>query len=124
MNVLSLTRAASRAGTRSVSTLTADQLARKRANDREAQRLIRQRTKEHIEQLETRVRELSQRQEESGELEEVWKRNLQLEHELKQLRETTARLARTINSPALLQSSRSTFYALHRRIYTRFLSSV
>ncbi|KAF2859348.1 hypothetical protein K470DRAFT_265345 [Piedraia hortae CBS 480.64] len=41
-----------RAGTRSVSTLTPAQLERKRANDREAQRAIRQRTKDHIENLE------------------------------------------------------------------------
>ncbi|KAJ2976984.1 hypothetical protein NQ176_g4629 [Zarea fungicola] len=39
-------------GPRSVSTLTPSQLARKRANDREAQRAIRARTKEHIERVE------------------------------------------------------------------------
>jgi len=50
---------ASRAGTRSVSTLSAAQLERKRANDREAQRAIRQRTKDHIENLERRISELS-----------------------------------------------------------------
>ncbi|KAH7248379.1 hypothetical protein B0J15DRAFT_400930 [Fusarium solani] len=38
-----------RKGTRSGSTLTPSQLARKGANDREAQRAIRARTKEHIE---------------------------------------------------------------------------
>lgn len=43
---------ASRAGTRSVNTLSAVQLERKRANDREAQRAIRQRTKETIGTLE------------------------------------------------------------------------
>ncbi|KAF2802895.1 uncharacterized protein BDZ99DRAFT_357442, partial [Mytilinidion resinicola] len=48
-----------RASTRSVTTLTAAQLERKRANDREAQRAIRQRTKDHIEFLERRVAELS-----------------------------------------------------------------
>ena len=41
----------SRAGTRSVNTLSAAQLERKRANDREAQRNIRQRTKETIDGL-------------------------------------------------------------------------
>ncbi|KAL1296617.1 hypothetical protein AAFC00_000107 [Neodothiora populina] len=50
---------ASRAGTRSVTTLSAAQLERKRANDREAQRAIRQRTKDHIEALERRINELS-----------------------------------------------------------------
>lgn len=49
---------ASRAGTRSVSTLSAAQLERKRANDREAQRAIRQRTKDHIDSLERTVSEL------------------------------------------------------------------
>ncbi|KAK8194314.1 hypothetical protein M8818_007503 [Zalaria obscura] len=49
----------SRAGTRSVNTLSAAQLERKRANDREAQRAIRQRTKDHIETLERRITELS-----------------------------------------------------------------
>jgi len=38
-----------RGGKRSVAHLSKAQLARKRANDREAQRNIRQRTKEHIE---------------------------------------------------------------------------
>lgn len=49
---------ASRAGARSVSKLTPEQLARKRANDREAQRAIRQRTKEHIDNLEREIQEL------------------------------------------------------------------
>ncbi|KAF2721321.1 hypothetical protein K431DRAFT_303536 [Polychaeton citri CBS 116435] len=42
----------SKAGHRNISSLSATQLERKRANDREAQRAIRQRTKEHIENLE------------------------------------------------------------------------
>ncbi|KAJ0426632.1 hypothetical protein BJY00DRAFT_93425 [Aspergillus carlsbadensis] len=44
---------------RGVANLTPDQLAKKRANDRQAQRAIRERTKAHIETLEQRVRELS-----------------------------------------------------------------
>src|ERR1700733_2929750 len=51
-------RRASRAGTRSVATLTAAQLERKRANDREAQRAIRQRTRDYIDQLEKQVADL------------------------------------------------------------------
>lgn len=43
---------------RSVSSLSAKQLERKRANDREAQRLIRQRTKDRIEWLETQIVDL------------------------------------------------------------------
>ncbi|KAL4900951.1 hypothetical protein BDW74DRAFT_160865 [Aspergillus multicolor] len=44
---------------RGVANLTPDQLAKKRANDRQAQRAIRERTKTHIDSLEQRVRELS-----------------------------------------------------------------
>lgn len=74
-------RRPSRAGTRSVSTLTAAQLERKRANDREAQRAIRQRTKEHIENLERRVAELSATNETSAKLMQALKRNEELEQE-------------------------------------------
>lgn len=44
---------------RGVAHLTPDQLAKKRANDRQAQRAIRERTKTHIEALEQQVRDLS-----------------------------------------------------------------
>ncbi|RDW79890.1 hypothetical protein BP6252_04528 [Coleophoma cylindrospora] len=79
-------RRASRAGTRSVATLSEAQLARKRANDREAQRLIRRRTKDHIEQLERHIQELSEGQGTTGELEELRRRNAELETELSMLR--------------------------------------
>jgi hypothetical protein len=42
--------------------MTAEQLAKKRANDREAQRAIRERTKNQIEGLERRIRELTSQQ--------------------------------------------------------------
>lgn len=67
----------SRAGTRSVTSLSAAQLERKRANDREAQRAIRQRTKEHIEKLEKRIEELQV----SGDRDELIKRVKELEEE-------------------------------------------
>lgn len=44
---------------RGVANLTPDQLAKKRANDRQAQRAIRERTKTHIDALEQQVRDLS-----------------------------------------------------------------
>lgn len=47
---------------RGVASLTPDQLAKKRANDREAQRAIRERTKRTIESLETKIRELESQQ--------------------------------------------------------------
>ena len=68
----------SRAGTRSVTTLTAAQLERKRANDREAQRAIRQRTKDHIENLERRIEELTSNQ---NVTEKLIQRNKELENE-------------------------------------------
>ncbi|KAI4836064.1 hypothetical protein E4T45_09908 [Aureobasidium sp. EXF-8846] len=53
---------ASRALSCSVSTLPAAQLERKRANDREIQRAIRQRTKDYIENLERRISTLTSTQ--------------------------------------------------------------
>ena len=45
-------------GSRGVASLTPEQLERKRANDREAQRAIRERTKSHIERLNEEIKEL------------------------------------------------------------------
>jgi FtsZ-binding cell division protein ZapB len=50
------------AGGRGVANLTPEQLAKKRANDREAQRAIRERTKNQIEALERRIEELTSQQ--------------------------------------------------------------
>ena len=77
---------ASRAGTRSVSTLSPAQLERKRANDREAQRAIRARTKEHIEKLERRIHELTSSDERNEQLIAALKRNRELEEENAMLR--------------------------------------
>ena len=78
-------RRPSRAGTRSVTTLTAAQLERKRANDREAQRAIRQRTKDHIENLERQIAELRAQQDNlahsSTKFLELMRRNEELENE-------------------------------------------
>jgi len=76
------------AGTRSVSTLTPSQLARKRANDREAQRAIRARTKEHIERLERELEDLKSRQNRDETVQNLIKRNKALERELMALRES------------------------------------
>lgn len=73
---------ASRAGTRSVTTLSAAQLERKRANDREAQRAIRQRTKDHIDHLERTVNDLRGSQEQNEKIVHVTQqRNRELEEE-------------------------------------------
>ena len=47
---------------RGVANLTPEQLAKKRANDREAQRAIRERTKNQIETLEKTIKELESQQ--------------------------------------------------------------
>lgn len=78
---------ASRAGTRSVTTLSAAQLERKRANDREAQRAIRQRTKDHIESLERRINELNVMNETREKvMVATQQRNRELEQEVSYLR--------------------------------------
>lgn len=80
-------RRTSRAGTRSVTTLSTAQLERKRANDREAQRAIRQRTKLHIDELERKNAELSRTDER---LNTVLQRNAVLESENARLRSQLA----------------------------------
>lgn len=49
-------------GSRGVANLTPEQLAKKRANDREAQRAIRERTRNTIDSLERRIKELESQQ--------------------------------------------------------------
>ncbi|KAL4934376.1 uncharacterized protein BDV17DRAFT_5906 [Aspergillus undulatus] len=82
-----------RAGTRRVTSLSAEQLERKRANDREAQRTIRQRTKEHIERLELQVAELRAK---GDKFDEVVRRNALLENEIRALRQ---QLSMTAGNP-------------------------
>lgn len=55
-------RRASTTGSRGVANLTPDQLAKKRANDREAQRAIRERTRSQIDSLERKIQELTSQQ--------------------------------------------------------------
>ncbi|KNG81209.1 bZIP transcription factor, partial [Aspergillus nomiae NRRL 13137] len=89
----------SRAGTRKVTSLSAEQLERKRANDREAQRTIRQRTKEHIERLEHQVAELKSKGEQ---YDHVVRRNTALENEIRALKQQLAlvRSGQAYSSPA------------------------
>ena len=79
-----------RVGTRSVNTLSDAQLERKRANDREAQRIIRQRTREHIESLERQVAELS---EEKEQLSKAVQHNSDLEAQIAALQRQVADMA-------------------------------
>ena len=55
-------RTAVASSSRGVANLTPEQLSKKRANDREAQRAIRERTKNQIEGLERKIRELTSQQ--------------------------------------------------------------
>jgi len=68
--------------------LTPAQLARKRANDREAQRAIRARTKEHIENLEREIEELRSSHSRDETVRNLLRRNKALEDELHRTRES------------------------------------
>ena len=94
-------------GTRSVSTLTPSQLARKRANDREAQRAIRARTKEHIESLERQVEELRSQQGHDRFVQDLLRRNKSLEDELRRLRESLGLPANGGSAGSIYTSSSS-----------------
>lgn len=87
-------RRESRPGNRKAATLSAEQLERKRANDRESQRSIRQRTKEHIEQLETQVSllqtQVAEMRSRSERFEELLHRNAALENEVGRLKHQLA----------------------------------
>jgi hypothetical protein len=93
------TKGGKRKGTRSVSTLTPAQLARKRANDREAQRAIRARTKEHIENLEREIDELRSQKSRDQTVQELLGRNRALENEVRRLRESLG--IRTAAAPGM-----------------------
>jgi chromosome segregation ATPase len=77
---------------------------RKRANDREAQRSIRQRTKNHIEELERRIQDLSGEHDDKN-IEELQRRNAELEQELRQLKEVLGRSDNNLGSSASSASS-------------------
>ncbi|EGU74289.1 hypothetical protein FOXB_15201, partial [Fusarium oxysporum f. sp. conglutinans Fo5176] len=62
-------------------------LARKRANDREAQRAIRIRTKEHIERLERELAELKSNQSRDQTIQDLLRRNTAIERELIRFKE-------------------------------------
>ncbi|KXJ90844.1 hypothetical protein Micbo1qcDRAFT_67454 [Microdochium bolleyi] len=100
------TKPSKRKGTRSVSTLTPSQLARKRANDREAQRAIRARTKEHIENLERELDELRSYQSRDKTVQDLLRRNKSLEDELRRLRDTLG-LPNTSAGSGMYQSCKS-----------------
>lgn len=75
-------------GVRGISALTPSQLARKRANDREAQRAIRARTKEHIRHLQSEIENLRSAQSRDETVQKLLCDNKALEDELRQLKES------------------------------------
>ncbi|KAH7320927.1 hypothetical protein B0I35DRAFT_202680 [Stachybotrys elegans] len=78
-------------GSRGVASLTPEQLAKKRANDREAQRAIRERTKNQIENYERRIQELTNQQP-YQELQAVIRAKEAVEQENAELRRTLAKI--------------------------------
>lgn len=101
-------RGESRPGIRRVSSLSAEQLERKRANDREAQRLIRQRTKEHIEGLEKQVSSLQAQVAEmrprSEQYNELLQQNAALQDEVSRLKHQLASLTGSPDQGGLVRS--------------------
>ncbi|PYH48387.1 bZIP transcription factor [Aspergillus saccharolyticus JOP 1030-1] len=96
---------------RGVANLTPEQLAKKRANDRQAQRAIRERTKAHIDLLEQQVRDLSSQkpyldlQAALKQNEAVQMENRELKHGLKTVLEIIQPLLRDQANPDLLASA-------------------
>ncbi|CZT50376.1 uncharacterized protein RSE6_11351 [Rhynchosporium secalis] len=91
---------------RSVDKLNEEQLARKRAADRKSQQILRQKTRNHIESLEERIRHLENQK---SELELAQQRNTQLEEELRNLKAAIASSAsitkKTFASKPILPST-------------------
>lgn len=109
------------AGTRSVSTLNPSQLARKRARDREAQRIIRTRTKEHIERLERDLKELKSNQSSDQTVKELLRRNKALEEELIRLKSNTG--APMTSSPYSVPDLTPRQLSLTSKVYDHNLST-
>ncbi|KAF2239221.1 hypothetical protein EV356DRAFT_528498 [Viridothelium virens] len=82
---------------RAVSNLTQEQLAKKRANDREAQRAIRERTKNQIELLERRIEEL-QSQDAYQELRKVQQQKEGVEEELSHIKTQLSSILSSLQS--------------------------
>jgi len=90
-------RTAGSTSSRGVANLTPEQLAKKRANDREAQRAIRERTKNQIENLEQKIRELTSQQP-YQELQNVLRQKELVENENADIRKRLASVLSLIQS--------------------------
>ena len=80
---------------RGVASLTPDQLAKKRANDREAQRAIRERTKQTINTLEAKIKDLTAQQP-YQELQAVFRQKDAIQTENEEMRRRLASIMRLI----------------------------
>lgn len=98
-------------GSRGVANLTAEQLAKKRANDREAQRAIRERTKTTIETLEKRIQELESQQP-FQELQRVAQERDRALAECEQLRSKLAMVQSVIGGTQPLQQSQPNLHGM------------
>ncbi|MCJ1306732.1 hypothetical protein MMC25_000375 [Agyrium rufum] len=90
---------------RGVANLTPEQLAKKRANDRDAQRAIRERTKNQIETLERRIEELTS-QDSYRELQEVVRQKEAVEAENEEIKKRLAEVLRIL-TPLLSPGQRN-----------------
>ena len=90
--------------------MSAEQLARKRAKDREGQRLFRQRTKDYISDLEQQIRSLSGNRDSDKLLAEEQLKNKQLREEVGLLRQQLKGSQDGTSSPKLP----------HSMLYTRY----
>lgn len=98
----------SRTSSRTVASLSADQLERKRANDRESQRLNRQKAKNRLEQLEQEGAELrSQLSDMQIQNDHFRRQNHALETEMRQLREELDMYKRQAGLPGIAESTPS-----------------
>ena len=91
-------KATSQPGSRGVANLTPEQLAKKRANDREAQRAIRERTRNTIESLANRIKELESQQP-FQELQKAIAERDAARAESEELRKKLATVASVVNIP-------------------------
>lgn len=85
-------------GKRTVSSLTPAQLARKRANDREAQRAIRSRVKEHVRSLERELEQLRRCSTRDNIVQDLLRDNIALKDEIYGLRERLTTVAGDLDS--------------------------
>jgi hypothetical protein len=101
-------------GSRTTDKLSEERLEKKRAADRHAQRVLREKTKRHIEELEEKVAALSNQNGQEAALKAAKKRTLELENELAELRtlyeqKSTEGTLNVLDQPSLCRHSRSSY---------------